>query len=64
MKAENILLALDNNNQYMKDENVRLAIAYGVNWQDVAESARGELAEVPRSIITSVSPYYKDTGVL
>ena len=47
----------------MKDENVRLAIAYGVNWQDVAESARGELAEVPGSIITSVSPYYKDTGV-
>ena len=62
-EGENILLALDNNNQYMKDENVRLAIAYGVNWQDVAESARGELAEVPGSIITSVSPYYKDTGV-
>ena len=61
-EGENILLALDNNNQYMKDENVRLAIAYGVNWQDVAESARGELAEVPSSIITSVSPYYKDTG--
>lgn len=62
-EGENILLDLDNNNQYMKDENVRLAIAYGVNWQDVAESARGELAEVPGSIITSVSPYYKDTGV-
>ena len=62
-EGENILLALDNNNQYMKDENVRLAIAYGVNWQDVAESAGGELAEVPGSIITSVSPYYKDTGV-
>lgn len=62
-EGENILLALDNNNQYMKDENVRLAIAYGVNWQDVAESARGELAEVPGSIITSVSPYYKDAGV-
>ena len=62
-EGENILLALDNNNQNMKDENVRLAIAYGVNWQDVAESARGELAEVPGSIITSVSPYYKDTGV-
>lgn len=62
-EGENILLALDNNNQYMKDENVRLAIAYGVNWQDVAESARGELAEVPGSIITSVSPYYKDTGI-
>ena len=62
-EGENILLALDNNNQYMKDENVRLAIAYGVNWQDVSESARGELAEVPGSIITSVSPYYKDTGV-
>ena len=62
-EGENILLALDNNNQYMKDENVRLAIAYGVNWQDVAESSRGELAEVPGSIITSVSPYYKDTGV-
>lgn len=61
-EGENILLALDNSNQYLNDENVRLAIAYGVNWQDVAESARGELAEVPGSIITSVSPYYKNVG--
>lgn len=58
-----ILFAMDTtNNEYLADENVRQAIAYGVNWQEVAEAARGELAEVATSCLTQVSAYYKDVG--
>ena len=62
-EGENIMLALDNANPYLKDENVRLAIAYGVNWEEVAEAAMGkDMAEVSSSVVTSVSPYYKNIG--
>jgi ABC-type transport system substrate-binding protein len=58
-----ILLAMDStNNEYLADENVRLAIAYGVNWEEVAQASRGELAEVATSVVTAVSPYYEDVG--
>lgn len=58
-----ILFVLDaNNNEYLADENVRKAIAYGVNWAEVAESARGELAEPATSILTQVSQFYEDVG--
>ena len=58
-----ILFVLDaTNNEYLADENVRKAIAYGVNWAEVAESARGELAEVATSVLTKVSQYYEDVG--
>lgn len=58
-----ILMSMDTeNNEYLADENVRLAIAYGVNWEEVAESARGELGEVATSVVTQKSSYYSNVG--
>ncbi len=62
-EGENIMLVFDNANQYLSDKNLRLAIAHGVNWEEVAESAVGkDMAKVGTSAVTSMSPYYVNVG--
>ena len=59
---ETEFLCMDTKNQYLKDENVRLAIAYGVDWSVVADAGFGSLQAPATSILSSESPYYKDCG--
>ena len=62
-EGECIMFCFDTSNEALSDQNVRLAIAYGVNWEEVAQSAMGEdMAQVATSIISTISPYYTNVG--
>lgn len=56
-----IFLNMDvDDNEYLADVKVREAIAYGVNWMEVAQASRGEMATEATSIISADSPYHVD----
>ena len=61
MCGDVIFLNFDvDDNQYLADAKVREAIAYGVNWMEVAQASRGEMATAATSIIAADSPYHVD----
>lgn len=60
--GENRLLNFSSSNEYLQDENVRLAIAYGVNWAEVADAADGGISPTATSLIISSSDFYQDVG--
>ncbi len=60
--GENRILSIDDGNEFLSDVNVRLAIAYGVNWAEVADIGTGGLSPVATSLIISSSDYYKNVG--
>lgn len=47
-------------NKYLADENVRLAIAHAVDWNAVAEASFGSLYAPVTGIISPSSPYYTE----
>lgn len=49
-------------NEYLADPKVREAIAYGVDWMEVAQASRGDMATAATSIIAADSPYHMDCG--
>lgn len=51
-------LCMDTNNEYLKNEDLRKAIAYGVDWTVVADAGFGSLQDGATSILSSHSPYY------
>ena len=51
-------LCMDTNNEYLKNEDFRKAIAYGVDWSVVADAGFGSLHESANSLLSSHSPYY------
>ncbi len=53
-------LCMDIKNEYLANEDFRKAIAYGVNWNDVADAGFGTLCDPATSIINSNSIYYKE----
>lgn len=60
--GENRLLNFDLNTEALQNENVRLAIAHAVNWDDVADAAAGDTAIPASSLIISSSEYYENQG--
>ncbi len=60
--GENRLLNMSLSNEYLQDENIRLAIAYGVDWEVVADAADGGISPVATSVIISTSEYYVNVG--
>lgn len=63
MCGDVIFLNMDvDDNQYLADPKVREAIAYGVNWMEVARASRGDMATAATSIIAVDSPYHVDVG--
>lgn len=52
-------LCMDIKNQYLQNEDLRKAIAYGVDWNVVADAGFGSLCDPATSIINSNSPLYK-----
>lgn len=55
-------LCLDTNNEYLSDANIRLAIAYGVDWSVVADAGFGSLWDSADSLLNSRSAYYVSAG--
>ncbi len=53
-------LCMDIKNQYLQNEDLRKAIAYGVDWNVVADAGFGTLCDPATSIINSNSPFYKE----
>lgn len=53
-------LCMDEKNEYLSNENLRKAIAYGVDWTVVADAGFGTLCDPATSIISSHNPYYKE----
>lgn len=53
-------LCMDEKNPYLASEDMRKAIAYGVEWDVVADAGFGTLCDPATSIINSRSPYYKE----
>lgn len=53
-------LCMDEKNEFLSNENVRKAIAHGVDWSVVADAGFGSLCDPATSIINSKSPYYKE----
>ncbi len=49
---------MDTSNEFLSDKNVRLAIAYGVDWQAVGEASFGHLYEQPQSLLAPNSEFY------
>lgn len=63
MCGDVIFLNFDvDDNEYLADPKVREAIAYGVNWMEVAQASRGDMATAATSIIAADSPYHADMG--
>ncbi len=58
-----VFLSLDvDGNEYLANEKVREAIAYGVDWSEVATAARSTAVLQATSLIASDSEYYYDVG--
>lgn len=53
-------LCMDEKNPYLSNEDMRKAIAYGVEWDVVADAGFGTLYDPATSIINSRSPYYTE----
>lgn len=53
-------LCMDEKNEFLSNENVRKAIAHGVDWSVVADAGFGTLCDPATSIINSRNPYYKE----
>lgn len=53
---------LDVQNEYLQDENIRLAIAYGVDWSVVADAGFGSLWDPATSLLNSNNKYYESFG--
>lgn len=62
-QGSNTVFSMDSaNNEYLANEKVREAIAYGVDWKVVADSAFGDLWQEPSSILPSQNPFYEYIG--
>lgn len=53
-------LCMDEKNEYLANEDLRKAIAYGVDWSVVADAGFGTLCDPATSIISSHNPLYKE----
>lgn len=53
-------LCMDHSNEYLANEDLRKAIAYGVDWSVVADAGFGTLCDPATSLINSNNPYYKE----
>lgn len=59
---DNILIAFNNNNEYLQNENVRAAICYGVDYAAVGEAAKGVMFKEATSALPSDLMYYSNVG--